>query len=78
MDEVKNIGMFVSFDPLALDQACVDACLAAMSLPGCQPAKNLVSPALRTIMTILPIPRLSLNGVPAWDMLKNRIGQPDL
>ena len=26
---LPNIGMFASFDPLALDQACVDACLAA-------------------------------------------------
>lgn len=24
---LPNIGMFASFDPLALDQACVDACL---------------------------------------------------
>ena len=26
---LPNLGMFASFDPLALDQACVDACLAA-------------------------------------------------
>ena len=26
---LPNIGMFVSFDPLALEQACVDACLKA-------------------------------------------------
>ena len=26
---LPNIGMFASFDPVALDQACVDACLAA-------------------------------------------------
>jgi uncharacterized Fe-S center protein len=26
---LPNIGMFASFDPLALDQACVDACMAA-------------------------------------------------
>ena len=26
---LPNIGMFASFDPLALDQACVDACIAA-------------------------------------------------
>lgn len=26
---LPNIGMFASFDPLAIDQACVDACLAA-------------------------------------------------
>lgn len=33
---LPNIGMFASFDPLALDQACVDACLAANPLPGSQ------------------------------------------
>lgn len=31
---LPNIGMFASKDPLALDQACVDACLAATPLPG--------------------------------------------
>ena len=33
---LPNIGMFASFDPLALDQACVDACLAATPMPGSQ------------------------------------------
>jgi uncharacterized Fe-S center protein len=33
---LPNIGMFVSKDPLALDQACVDACLAATPMPGSQ------------------------------------------
>ena len=33
---LPNIGMFASFDPLALDQACVDACLKAQPLPGSQ------------------------------------------
>ena len=33
---LPNIGMFVSKDPLALDQACVGACLAATPLPGSQ------------------------------------------
>lgn len=31
---VPNIGMFASFDPVALDQACADACLKAAPLPG--------------------------------------------
>ncbi len=38
---LPNIGMFASFDPLALDQACVDACMAADPLPGGQLAKNM-------------------------------------
>lgn len=33
---LPNIGMFVSTDPLALDQACVDACLAATPMPNSQ------------------------------------------
>ena len=33
---LPDIGMFASFDPLALDQACVDACLKAQPLPGTQ------------------------------------------
>ena len=41
---LPNLGMFASFDALALDQACVDACLAAAPMPGSQLAKNLASP----------------------------------
>ena len=33
---LPNLGMFVSTDPLALDQACVDACLAAEPMPDSQ------------------------------------------
>jgi len=38
---LPNIGMFASFDPLALDQACADACLRATPLPGSQLADNM-------------------------------------
>ena len=31
---VPNIGMFASYDPIALDQACVDAVMAQAPLPG--------------------------------------------
>ena len=41
---LPNLGMFASFDPLALDQACVDACMAAAPIPGSQLAQNLASP----------------------------------
>ena len=41
---LPNIGMFASFDPLALDQACVDACLAAAPLPDGQLARNMAKP----------------------------------
>ena len=41
---LPNLGMFASFDPLALDQACVDACLRATPLPGSQLFENLAKP----------------------------------
>lgn len=44
---LPNLGMFASFDPLALDQACVDACLAAEPMPGSQLARHLAEPAPR-------------------------------
>jgi uncharacterized Fe-S center protein len=33
---LPNIGMFASFDPVALDRACADACLKATPLPNSQ------------------------------------------
>ena len=41
---LPNIGMFASFDPLALDQACVDACLAATPMPHSQLSDHLADP----------------------------------
>nr|WP_320009428.1 DUF362 domain-containing protein [uncultured Desulfobulbus sp.] len=41
---LPNLGMFASTDPLALDQACVDACLKAKPLPGSQLADNMAKP----------------------------------
>lgn len=41
---LPNLGMFASVDPLALDQACVDACLKATPLPGSQLSENLAKP----------------------------------
>ena len=38
---LPDLGMFASFDPLALDQACVDACLKAEPMPGSQLADNM-------------------------------------
>lgn len=38
---LPNLGMFASFDPLALDQACVDACMAANPLPNSQLYDNM-------------------------------------
>ena len=41
---LPNLGMLASFDPVALDQACVDLCQAAEPLPNSQLADNLGKP----------------------------------
>lgn len=38
---LPNIGMYASFDPVALDQACVDACLKADPMPNSQLSDNI-------------------------------------
>lgn len=40
---LPNIGMFASFDPLALDQACVDACIKSVPLPDSQLSDNMAA-----------------------------------
>ncbi|NLM06544.1 MAG: DUF362 domain-containing protein [Tissierellia bacterium] len=40
---LPNIGMFASFDPVALDQACADACLKAEPLRNSVLGDNLAS-----------------------------------
>ena len=41
---LPDIGIFASFDPLALDQACADACLKQSPMPGSQLWDNLRRP----------------------------------
>ena len=41
---LPNLGMFASFDPLALDQACADACMQATPMPGSQLFENMAKP----------------------------------
>ena len=41
---IPDVGMFASFDPLALDQACVDACLRQTPLPGSQLTDEMARP----------------------------------
>lgn len=38
---LPDLGMFASFDPLALDQACVDACLKQTPMPGSMLAEKM-------------------------------------
>lgn len=40
---LPNIGMFASFDPVALDRACADACLKSAPVPGSQLYNNIHS-----------------------------------
>ncbi len=41
---IPDVGMFASFDPVALDQACADACNNMPVLPKSQLADNLAAP----------------------------------
>lgn len=41
---LPDVGMFASFDPLALDQACVDACMKCEPLPDSQLGEHLRDP----------------------------------
>ena len=41
---LPDIGMFASFDPIALDQACADACLKATPIANSQLGENLAKP----------------------------------
>lgn len=44
---LPNLGMFASFDPLALDQACVDACMKASPLPNSQLSDHIHHPGFK-------------------------------
>ena len=41
---LPDVGMFASFDPVALDQACADACMAQSPMPGSQLDDNMRAP----------------------------------
>ena len=41
---LPDVGMFASFDPVALDQACADACLKQEPLPNSQLSDNMARP----------------------------------
>ena len=64
---LPDVGMFASFDPVALDQACADACLAPAPYAG-QPAGGQHGQArlLTTTTTTSPTPPRNPSGDPAW------------
>lgn len=41
---LPDVGMFASFDPVALDQACADACLRQTPMPNSQLSDNMAKP----------------------------------
>ena len=41
---IPNVGMLASFDPVALDQACADACLKATPIENSQLGEHLAEP----------------------------------
>ena len=41
---LPDVGMFASFDPVALDQACADACMRQQPIPGSVLDENLHKP----------------------------------
>ena len=41
---LPDVGMFASFDPVALDQACADACMKQQPIPGSQLDENMHKP----------------------------------
>ncbi len=46
---LPDVGMFASFDPVALDQACADACLRQKPLPDSQLAEAMAEPGFRDL-----------------------------
>ena len=67
---VPNVGMFASFDPVALDQACADACGLWRSLPClglCCSMKP--APVIKGIISNAPIQ--TPIGTSAWSTQKS-------
>ena len=58
---IPDIGMFASFDPVALDQACADACNAATPLPASQLGDNMRAPGFQDLHDVFRNNRPSVN-----------------
>ena len=70
---LPNIGMFASFDPLALDQACVDVCLSATPLPHSQLADRWKKRISAIIMIILRIQHRIQSTRLVWHMQRRSV-----
>lgn len=58
---IPDIGMFASFDPVALDQACADACSAATPLAASQLGDNMRAPGFQDLHDVFRNSRPSVN-----------------
>ena len=58
---LPDIGMFASFDPVALDQACADACNASTPLPGSQLYNNMKAPGFKDLHDVFKNNRPSVD-----------------
>ena len=58
---IPDIGMFASFDPVALDQACADACNAATPLAASQLGDNMRAPGFQDLHDVFRNNRPSVN-----------------
>ncbi len=65
--------MFASFDPVALDQACADACLKATPIADSQLGEHLAEPDGIATMIISRIPIRILNGRQLWIRLRRSV-----
>ena len=68
---VPDVGMFASFDPVALDRACADAVNRQPVIADSQ-----LDRMPMYIMTILPIPRQRRTGKAAWSMRRRSASAP--
>ena len=66
---VPDIGMAASFDPVALDQACVDMVKEAPALPNSRINKEYVHDHFAEKIN-LPLPILMCTGRPGWNTQK--------
>ena len=70
---LPDIGMFASFDPVALDQACADACLKATPIADSQLGEHLAERDGIATMIISRIPIQILNGRQLWIRLRRSV-----
>lgn len=73
---IPDVGMFASFDPVALDQACADACNNMPVLAGSQLADNLAAPASAPAATTSPTAPPSPTGSPPWSTARRSAWEP--